>query len=100
MDANNIPENFNKMKIVQSKAKLKSSIECQKCFFKSSRFQTELCLHLPVPTDDKIVVQVHLYDQEKQSVSEHKVSVPNKGMVFRTSQSSSVSESRVASFWR
>ena len=61
---------------------LKSSIKCQKCTFTSSRFQTELCLHLPVPTDDQFLVNFLIYDQTKSAIKECKISIPNKGKKF------------------
>ena len=56
---------------------LKSSIKCQTCSFTSSRFQTELCLHLPVPTDDQFVANFLIY--QNNQIKECRISIPNKG---------------------
>ena len=60
--------------------KLKSSIECQTCFFNSARFQTELFLHLPVPTDDQILLTIQFF-KSSSSIFESKISIASKSKI-------------------
>jgi len=59
---------------------LKSSIECQTCFFNSARFQTELFLHLPVPTDDQILLTIQFF-KSSSSIFESKISIASKSKI-------------------
>ena len=61
---------------------LKSSVQCQKCSFTSSRFQSEVCLHLPVPTDNEVAIIWFYYDQHKTSIVENVISLHTKGKLI------------------
>ena len=57
---------------------LKSSVECQKCFFSSNRFDPATFLALPVPTDETQPFTFYVFNSTSNQLKEYIFNIPIK----------------------